>query len=87
MKYRTIYARNPSLRSKGPFARSAGRGRTEEDPHYHQSGQAIAHIVPDADGRQASIDRVIADIDEFRKTMPRLGLEEILPARHEGHKY
>jgi prevent-host-death family protein len=50
-------------------------------------GKPIARIVPEADGRQARIDRAIADIEEFRKTMPRLRLEEILSARHEGHKY
>jgi prevent-host-death family protein len=49
-------------------------------------GKPIARIVPEPDSRQTKIDRAIADIDEFRKTMPRLRLEEILSARHEGHK-
>jgi prevent-host-death family protein len=50
-------------------------------------GKPIARIVPEADRRQAEFDRVIAEIEEFRKTMPRIPLEELLAARHEGHKY
>ncbi|HYA80533.1 MAG TPA: type II toxin-antitoxin system prevent-host-death family antitoxin [Methylocystis sp.] len=50
-------------------------------------GKPIARLVPEADRRQAKIDRTLAEIDEFRKSMPRLSLEEILSARHEGHKY
>jgi prevent-host-death family protein len=46
-------------------------------------GKPIARIVPEA----SELDRVIADIEEFRKTMPRIPLEELLSARHEGHKY
>jgi prevent-host-death family protein len=50
-------------------------------------GKPIARIVPEADRRQAELDRVIAEIEEFRQTMPRISLEELLSARHEGHKY
>lgn len=50
-------------------------------------GKKIARIVPEPDDRQEKIDRVLAEIEEFRKTMPRISLEEILSARHEGHKY
>ena len=50
-------------------------------------GKPIARIVPEADRRQAELDRVIAEIEEFRQTMPRIPLEELLSARHEGHKY
>ena len=50
-------------------------------------GKPIARIVPEADSRQARIVRAMADIEEFRKTMPRIALEDILSARHEGHKY
>jgi prevent-host-death family protein len=50
-------------------------------------GKPIARLVPDADDRQAKIARAMADIEAFRKTMPKLTLEEILSARHEGHKY
>ncbi len=50
-------------------------------------GKPIARIVPEADSRQARIARAMAEIEEFRKTMPRIALEDILSARHEGHKY
>jgi prevent-host-death family protein len=50
-------------------------------------GKPIARIVPEADRRQAELDRVMAEIEEFRQTMPRIPLEELLSARHEGHKY
>lgn len=50
-------------------------------------GKAIARIVPEEDQRRAQVRKVFAEIEEFRKTMPALSLEEILSARHEGHKY
>lgn len=50
-------------------------------------GKPIARIVREADGRQDRIDRTLAEIDEFRRTMPPISLEDILSARHEGHKY
>jgi prevent-host-death family protein len=50
-------------------------------------GKPIARIVPATDRRQVEIVRVMAEIEEFRKTMPRIPLEDILSARHEGHKY
>jgi prevent-host-death family protein len=50
-------------------------------------GKPIARIVPEADLRQAEFHRVISEIEEFRRTMPSISLEELLSARHEGHKY
>ncbi len=50
-------------------------------------GKPIARIVPEADLRTVKIARALAEIEEFRKTMPALPLEDILSARHEGHKY
>jgi prevent-host-death family protein len=50
-------------------------------------GRPIARIVPEADDRQARVARAMAEIEEFRKTMPNIALEDILSARHEGHKY
>lgn len=50
-------------------------------------GKPIARIVPEADRRQAEIVHVLAELEEFRKTMPRIPLEDMLAARHEGHKY
>jgi len=50
-------------------------------------GKPIARLVPEDDQRRAQVRRVFAEIEEFRKTMPVLTLDEILSARHEGHKY
>jgi prevent-host-death family protein len=50
-------------------------------------GKPIARIIPEADRRQARIDRALADIEQFRRTMPSIPLEDILSARHEGHRY
>jgi prevent-host-death family protein len=47
-------------------------------------GKPIARIIPEVDRRRAELDRVIAEIEEFRKTMPRIPLEEILWARHDS---
>jgi prevent-host-death family protein len=52
-----------------------------------RNGKPIARIVPEADSRREKIESTLAAIEEFRKTMPRIPLEEILVARHEGHKY
>jgi prevent-host-death family protein len=50
-------------------------------------GRAIARIVPEVDQRQAEIFKAKAQIEAFRETMPRLPIDEIISARHEGHKY
>jgi prevent-host-death family protein len=52
-----------------------------------RDGRPIARIIPEADRHQAQVAQVFAEIEEFRKTMPRISLEEILSARHGGHKY
>jgi len=49
--------------------------------------EAANATITEADIRQTKVDRAIADIEKFRKTMPRISVEEILSARHEGHKY
>lgn len=50
-------------------------------------GRRIARLVPESDRRREAIAKALAELDEIRKTMPRLTLAEILSARHEGHKY
>jgi hypothetical protein len=46
-------------------------------------GKPIAPVVPEADRRRIEWDRVKAEIEEFRHTMPRIPLEEFLAACHE----
>jgi prevent-host-death family protein len=50
-------------------------------------GRAIARLVPEAERRREEAAKALAELEEFRKTMPQLTLDEILSARHEGHKY
>ena len=73
--------------AKTHFARLLDEVERGETIIITRHGKPIARIVPEADLRQAEFDRVIAEIEEFRGTMPRIPLEELLSARHEGHKY
>lgn len=50
-------------------------------------GRAIARIVPETSLRQAEVDDAIADILAVRRQTTRLSREEILSARHEGHRH
>ena len=50
-------------------------------------GRAIARIVPEAHRRQEEIDQAIAGIKALRRRTGRISLEELLSARHKGHKY
>jgi prevent-host-death family protein len=50
-------------------------------------GKPIARLVPDADRRRAEIEKAIEGIMELRKRTGKVTLQEILDARHEGHKY
>jgi len=50
-------------------------------------GRAIARLVPEADRRRAEVIKALQRLDAFRTTMPRLSVEDILSAGHQGHKY
>jgi prevent-host-death family protein len=50
-------------------------------------GRAIARIVPEAQQHQKEIDSAIEAIKALQKRAGKLTLNEILSARHEGHKY
>jgi prevent-host-death family protein len=50
-------------------------------------GRAIARIVPEPRQRQEEIDKAIEDIKALRKRKGSLTLNDVLSARHEGHKY
>lgn len=50
-------------------------------------GRAIARIVPEAERRQEEIDRAIETIKNLRERTGRISIEDLLSARHEGHKY
>jgi prevent-host-death family protein len=50
-------------------------------------GRAIARLVPEAHRREAEIGKAIDAIMALRKRTGRITREELLSARHEGHKY
>ena len=50
-------------------------------------GRPIARSVPDAERRQEEIDRAIASIEGLRRRTGKDDIEELLSARHEGHRY
>ena len=50
-------------------------------------GKPIARIVPEAHRRQEEIDRAIENIKALRLSAGKITLDELLSARHEGHKY
>lgn len=50
-------------------------------------GRPIARLVPEADRRQAEIDKAIANIKVLRRHTGKVTVDEILSARHEGHNY
>lgn len=50
-------------------------------------GRPIARLVPEAQRRQEEIDRAIESLKGLRKRTGRITVEELLSARHEGHRY
>lgn len=49
-------------------------------------GRRIARLVPEEDRRRADIVATMERLAAFRKTMPLMSIDEILSARHEGHR-
>lgn len=49
-------------------------------------GRAIARLVPEGDQRRADVLSTMERVAAFRKTMPAISTEDILSARHEGHR-
>ena len=50
-------------------------------------GRPIARLVPEAERRQEEIGSAIASIRALRRRTGKTSLNELLSARHEGHKY
>jgi prevent-host-death family protein len=50
-------------------------------------GRPIARLVPETERRQAEIARAIDSIRARRRRTGQITVEELLSARHEGHKY
>jgi prevent-host-death family protein len=50
-------------------------------------GRAIARLVPAASRRQKELGKAVDVMKAIRKRNGKITLDEVLAARHEGHKY
>jgi prevent-host-death family protein len=50
-------------------------------------GRPIARLVPEQQRRQEEIDNAVDAILALQRHTGRISVEELLSARHEGHKY
>ena len=50
-------------------------------------GRAIARLVPETDQRRADILQAMAELETYRASVPAFAVEDILSARHEGHRH
>jgi prevent-host-death family protein len=50
-------------------------------------GRPVARLVPDVDRRRAESAAAVEAIKALRKRVGKVPLQELLDARHEGHKY
>ena len=50
-------------------------------------GRPIARLIPEAERRQAEIDKALEGIKDLRRRVGKISIKELLAARHEGHKY
>ncbi len=50
-------------------------------------GRPIARIVPEIQRRQMEIDSAIEAIKALRKRTGKITVDELLSAKHEGHRY
>ena len=76
-----------SSEAKARFSQILDEVERGETVVITRHGKPVARIAPEENARREGVRKAIAELEEFRKTMPKLTLEEILSARHEGHKY
>ena len=50
-------------------------------------GRPIAQLVPEVDVRRVQVERAFAAFREMRKRVKGMTVDEILAARHEGHRH
>jgi prevent-host-death family protein len=50
-------------------------------------GRPIARLVPEVDMRRMAYDKAVEGIMGLRERTAKVTLQEILDARHQGHKY
>lgn len=50
-------------------------------------GRAIARIVPEPNHRKSELDSTLEEMKALGRSNGKISVEDILSARHEGHKY
>jgi prevent-host-death family protein len=50
-------------------------------------GRPVARLIPEAERRREEIDKAIQGLRAFGRRTRGLTLQQLLGARHEGHKY
>jgi prevent-host-death family protein len=75
-----------SSEAKSKFAELLDEVANGETFLITRRGEPVARLVPEAEAAKLARQRVFDDIREMRKTLPQLSVEEILSARHEGHR-
>lgn len=51
-----------------------------------RDGRPVARVIPESDQRQAKIKQAIEELKAFRRTMPKISIEELLSMRDEGRR-
>lgn len=64
--------------------RAAERGETVVITRH---GKPVAQLGPVQDQRGVEMAKATAGLEALRRRLPKIPLEELLSARHEGHKY
>jgi prevent-host-death family protein len=64
--------------------RAAERGETVVITRH---GKPVAQLGPVQDQRGVDLADAMARLEALRRRLPKIPIEELLSARHEGHKY
>ena len=75
-----------SSEAKARFAELLNQVEAGENLVITRRGEPVARIVPEPRASDLALQKVFSDIVALRRTLPKLTLDEILTARHEGHR-
>lgn len=75
-----------SSEAKAKFAELLDQVAAGETLVITRRGEPVARIVPEPQASDLARQKVFNDIVALRRTLPKLSLDDILSARHEGHR-
>ena len=73
--------------AKTHWSRLLQRVEDGEEIVIARAGKPIARLVPDEERRNAEAREAMEEIRALRKRVGKAPLQQLLDARHEGHKY